>query len=455
MRDRGGERDGQHHGADREQRLGECLHHAAAAPPGGGPAGRSAGTVRSILSTRPHVPHVSMYAGRPVPHFGQTTAASRPQTGQRVVPGGRISWSKAQYGSPGGYTGAPSRSSAGRGSGSTYGIRARGLLTVYTNQPRTRRVTIGPTTPISRKTGIRSTSAFQSGMRIGVRKSMNPWNSRPRASNTIEILAGSGRSWRSRRTSLADRRPGGPSLTRGRGHAVDEPRRALDAGAVATCVIAHLAVVGHDDHRPRTGRPESAQGLGDPIPDHLVRGGVTAERHREPGRDAAAGATAGMAVEDQLDLIRWPECSPQPGDQRCRRQPGAPATDATRERELDVSAVDQDPARASNGLAPATNGRPRDGLPPLGRPTTPARRHAPQLQRGSGARCSTIRLASRSGASMPMRWATPGRRTSRAPATSPAILSAAARVPLVSRSPITTSVGTAIEPSRAAAGGSG
>jgi hypothetical protein len=48
---------------------------------------------------------------------------------------------------------------------------------MYTNQPRSRRVRIGPTTPISRKTGSRSIRAFQSGMRIGVRKLMKPWNS--------------------------------------------------------------------------------------------------------------------------------------------------------------------------------------------------------------------------------------------------------------------------------------
>ena len=52
---------------------------AAAAPPGGGPAGRSAaGAAWLIFRTRPQVPHVSMNAARPVPHFGQRTARSRP-----------------------------------------------------------------------------------------------------------------------------------------------------------------------------------------------------------------------------------------------------------------------------------------------------------------------------------------------------------------------------------------
>jgi hypothetical protein len=48
------------------------------------------------------VPHVSIQAIRPVPHFGQVTARSRPQVGQRVIPYGMTSWSNAQYGSPAG-----------------------------------------------------------------------------------------------------------------------------------------------------------------------------------------------------------------------------------------------------------------------------------------------------------------------------------------------------------------
>src|SRR5687767_7557192 len=61
---------------------------AAAAPPGGGPAGCRAGTVRSMRRTSPHVPQVSIHATRPVPHFGHATERSRLQVLQRVSPGG-------------------------------------------------------------------------------------------------------------------------------------------------------------------------------------------------------------------------------------------------------------------------------------------------------------------------------------------------------------------------------
>src|SRR4051794_22347223 len=53
------------------------------------------------------------------------------------------------------------------------------------NQPSTSRLTSGPTTPITRRIGSRLMSAFQSGMRIGVRKSITCWKSWPIASNIV------------------------------------------------------------------------------------------------------------------------------------------------------------------------------------------------------------------------------------------------------------------------------
>src|SRR5438093_9563452 len=178
------------------------------------------------------------------------------------------------------------------------------------------------------------------------------------ASNTIEILARSGRSWspwRSWRSPLADCRPRPPSIGRRRGQPIDEPRGALDAGAVPARVIPYLAIVRDHDDRPRARRPEGAQRLGDSIADHLVRGGVAAERHGERRRNAAARTPAGMPIEDQLDLVRWPERGAEPRDERGRREPLARTANPARQRELDVSAVDQDPARAHRRLVPAAD----------------------------------------------------------------------------------------------------
>src|SRR5206468_12144750 len=102
MADVRGEGDRQDDRADGEEGLGQLLHHAAAAPPGGGETGWRVTARGTIFRTRPQLAHVSRYAARPTPHFGQRTAASRPQTGQVVEPGARTSWSNSQYGSPAG-----------------------------------------------------------------------------------------------------------------------------------------------------------------------------------------------------------------------------------------------------------------------------------------------------------------------------------------------------------------
>src|SRR6185503_15688234 len=168
-------------------------------------------------------------------------------------------------------------------------MRERGLLTTYTNQPRASRVTMGLTTPIRRKTGSRSRSAFQSGSRIGLRKSMNPWNSRPMASNIGGILARS----RARRATVADAGRGCPHagrVARPAGEPLREPRRALDARAAPASVATDLVVVRDDHNRPGPRRPERRQRLGHALADVLVRGDVPAVRDVEARRDATGGA---------------------------------------------------------------------------------------------------------------------------------------------------------------------
>ena len=82
--------EGQRHDddADREQELTGPGHQAAAAPPGGGPAGWSASCSArlSILRISPQLAQVSIRACRPMPHFGQVTTSSWPQVSQVVAP---------------------------------------------------------------------------------------------------------------------------------------------------------------------------------------------------------------------------------------------------------------------------------------------------------------------------------------------------------------------------------
>src|SRR6476646_3973833 len=129
------------------------------------------------------------------------------------------------------------------------------------------------------------------------------------ASDTVGMLA------RSRWPTLADAgaRAGGSGA--GRGEAVCQPGRALDSGAVATRVITNLAIVCDHHDRPGAGRPERAECFGDAIADHHVGGGMAREGDREPRREPAAQAAAGVAVEDQLDLDRWLERGAQAGDE--------------------------------------------------------------------------------------------------------------------------------------------
>jgi len=111
-------------------------------------------------------------------------------------------------------------------------------------------------------------------------------------------------------------------------------------------VIANLSIVGDDDDGPGSCRPERQQRLRDPIADDLVRGGVTGEADGETGREAAARATAGVPIEDQLDLGRRRERGTQASDQRNRRQrrnTAGPDGSSARKGVLHVAAIDEDP----------------------------------------------------------------------------------------------------------------
>src|SRR6476646_3460761 len=156
------------------------------------------------------------------------------------------------------------------------------------------------------------------------------------ASDTVGMLA------RSRWPTLADAGARACGSRTGRGEALCQPGRALDPGAVTTRVIANLAIVRDHHDRPGPGRPERAERFGDAIADHHVGGGMAREGDREPRREPPARATAGMAVEDQLDLDRWLERGAQAGDEGgCRERRAA---DVAGQRVLHVAAVDEDPA---------------------------------------------------------------------------------------------------------------